>query len=281
MNIPKICHLYWDGSPMSWLQTVTVKSFHRYNPDWRIIVYMPEKIYNGNQLFVPKYTGKDYFNIVKELDYVEFQTINLNTFGIDENLHDILRSDILRYKLLYEFGGVWSDFDVIWLKPIEHLSNISYLDKIAVKYASDFICMYEQFSGHHNISVMIHEKNSDFIQSLISKTTEIQSTLNHITLDHQTFGTVMLNKLYPLFLNIKEKFPRAEALKYNAIFPYSIFKMDELYIKLELSNINNDVLCVHWFFGHQFSKEYTHKDLQFHNYSCSMNGILRAENYIP
>ena len=41
--IPKKCHLYWDGSPMSWLNLMTVDSFHKYNPDWKITVYLTKQ----------------------------------------------------------------------------------------------------------------------------------------------------------------------------------------------------------------------------------------------
>jgi len=43
-TIPKICHLYWDRSPMALLQVFTVTSFHRYNPDWHIIVYLTKQL---------------------------------------------------------------------------------------------------------------------------------------------------------------------------------------------------------------------------------------------
>jgi hypothetical protein len=275
--IPKICHLYWDNSPMSWLQTLTINSFHRYNPDWKIIVYSPIKKSITKQNFVPEYRGKDYFYLVKEKDYVEFKIIDLREYGIMEELHDILRSDIFRYKILHQFGGVWSDFDVIWIKPIQHLTNLDYLNLFDVD-VSDFICMYNQFSGHHNISVMMHKKNSEFVKSLILKTDEIQKTLGTIVLDHQTFGTVMLNQMYPTFLNIKEKFHKVIPLKYETIFPYSIYNMESLYNITNLTFINNNVLCIHWFNGHILSKEYVNKNK--YEYDCSMSNILKNEKWI-
>ena len=34
--IPKIAHFHWTGGPMSWLRTVSIASFKKFNPDWEI-----------------------------------------------------------------------------------------------------------------------------------------------------------------------------------------------------------------------------------------------------
>jgi hypothetical protein len=131
MNIPKICHLYWDESPMSWLQTITIKSFHRYNPDWKIIIYLPEKRYVGNQLFVPKYTGKDYFHLVKELDYVEFQTVSLKEFGIDNINTELVGKNI---PIIEDSSYYWSKQYDAKITPevvmIDSLNTIVYKGRI-------------------------------------------------------------------------------------------------------------------------------------------------------
>lgn len=278
LSIPKICHLYWDKTPMSWLQTITVSSFHRYNPDWKIIVYVPPQTYSGNQRFTPNYLGKDYFHLITEMKFVEIKPIDLQKYNVNENLHDILRSDIFRYKILYEVGGIWTDFDVVWMRPLSWIYKIDYLQRANLDNMSDTVCMYKQLNGHHNISVMIHKQNSEFIKSLILKTDEIQTKLGAIKLDHQTFGTVMLNSMYPNFSNIEEHFHNVIPLKYETIFPYSIFNMAALYNFTDLSYINNNVLCVHWFNGHTLSKNYVNVDI--YNQNCSMTNILKNENWI-
>jgi hypothetical protein len=277
-NIPKICHLYWDTSPMSWLQTITINSFHRYNPDWKIIVYIPKKRYSGNQSFIPNYTGTDYFNLIENLNYVEIKIIDLSEYDINENLHDILRSDIFRYKILYEIGGIWSDFDVIWLKPIHEILQMDYLHNENIEHMTDTVCMFQHTTGHHNISVMIHKNNTEFIESLINKTNEIQKTLPKMEIGHQTFGTVMINVMYPAFSDIRKRFPNVIPLKYETIFPYSIFHMEGLYNIKDLTKINENVLCVHWFNGHILSKKYVNNG--DYNQNCSMTEILKNEKWI-
>ena len=45
--IPKIFHSYWDGSPLSFLQYLTVKTFQDLNPDWEINLYIPKYRFNS------------------------------------------------------------------------------------------------------------------------------------------------------------------------------------------------------------------------------------------
>ena len=62
--------------------------------------------HTGASSFIPNYTGKNYFHLVEQSDYVNIVNVDLNEYGIDPGLHNILRSDILRYHLLYSQGGV-------------------------------------------------------------------------------------------------------------------------------------------------------------------------------
>jgi len=105
MNPPKILHLYWNEGPMSELQTLTVTTFHQLNPDWRIMVYVPTQAYDGNYrsanlTHIQDYVGRDFFHVVKGMPYVNITKINLDSYNIPRDIHDILRSDIFRYHIL-------------------------------------------------------------------------------------------------------------------------------------------------------------------------------------
>jgi hypothetical protein len=275
-NIPKICHLYWDKTPMSFLQTLTIDSFHRYNPDWKIFVYIPKNTYNGNASYIPNYIGKDFFYLVENKEYVEIKEIDINDYKVSTDLHNILRSDIFRYKILYEIGGVWSDFDVIWLRPIDYLCCIKYVGNIDINDMCGTVCMYKTTSGHHNISILIYSKGCEFLKSLIIETDNIQK-LRKQRYAHQDFGTSMINRMYPTYDKILKSFSKIVALKYETFFPYSIYNMEALYESNNLCYINENVLCVHWFNGHELSKKYINKN-KYEN--CSMTTILKNEKWI-
>lgn len=269
-KIPKKLHLYWDRSPMSWLQTVTIDTFHKHNPDWTINVYIPKQPYVGKHNYIPDYAGKDFFYRVENNPIINIMEVDLNQYGIKSDLHNILRSDILRYHLLYNQGGMWSDFDVIWLKPMDHLYKIAGL--------SDFnatICMFEGDALHHycyhNISILVSAPKHPLYKCLINRCNDIQP----YSLDgpsHQVYGTVMWNEMFPKASDILDKYPDVVKLDYATFFPYSIYKMDSLYHRIDLSVITDDVMCVHWFNGHKLSKEYVNNN--GFDRDCSMTKLI-------
>jgi mannosyltransferase OCH1-like enzyme len=126
-DIPKICHLYFGGSgPMAQMMVFTILSFHKHNPDWQIIVYKTKQTDKelGANTYVPVYKGKDYFYMIEALPYVQIKVIDITEYGINKDIHSILGSDMFRMNVLYRQGGVYSDFDVIWLKPISDIIDV-------------------------------------------------------------------------------------------------------------------------------------------------------------
>lgn len=269
--IPKICHLYWDGHPMSLLNTYTPLTFHRQNPDWRIIVYLTKQKYNeiAENNFVKEYSGSDYFHLVQAMDFVEIKEIDLIEYGINMAVPACSGSDIFRRNILYEFGGVYSDFDVLWLKPIEHIKNIECIGN-----PNDFqhiVSFYNYTYGFHNVSNLISEPQSSFLKSLI----DYQETILP-PYEHQSYGSSMLNKIYPTLNSINHD--RMLAIKYETFYPYSIYDLSRLYKQNDLSVINNNVLCIHYFNGSDLTLEYM--NTENFNKDCSMTTILKNEGLL-
>lgn len=269
-TIPHICHLYWDHSPMALLNVFTVLSFHKQNPDWQIIIYRTIQRCGPNK-FTPDYIGPDLFHLIEELDYVQIREIDLLDYGVPLSLHSCQASDLFRRNILYQQGGVYSDFDTLWLKPIEHILNIECLGN-----PEDFegiVSLYEFTKGFHNVSNLISEPGSLYLWNLI----QIQKTIQP-PYDHQAFGSDMLNKAYPTWQDIVSKHPRMLALKYETFYPYSTFCMEQLFVENDLSPLNNNVLGIHWFFGNKATKYFLNKEL--YDYPCTLNTILRKEGYL-
>lgn len=263
---------------MAELQTFTIATFHRLNPDWIINVYIPMQEYIGGSNYVSDYTGKDYFYLIENMPFVNIVPISLGSFGINQSLHNILRSDIFRYKILYDNGGVWSDFDVIWLQSMDRMNKIDSFGNVPISEMEACVCMFGTTELHHNISVMISQPKSEFIKSLIDETDIIQSNLSNIVHHHQLFGTMMLDRLYPTLHSITSRFNNIVGLKYETFYPYSIFDMKRLWLRNDLGPLNDNVMCVHWFNGHQLSKDYVNNNSSV--LECSMVSILKRENLI-
>lgn len=273
-HIPHLCHLIWDHSPMALLNVFTVVSFHRQNPDWKIIVYKITQTCDdlGANTFTPDYIGDDMFYLVEELDYVQIKYIDLKNYGVPLEAHPCQGSDVFRRNILYQQGGVYSDFDTLWIRSIDHIKDIECIGD-----PNDFESIVSYFNythGFHNVSNIISEPGSEYLWSLM----KIQATIKP-PFEHQAFGSDMLNKAYPTLADVTSKYPRILALKYETFYPYSTFDMGRLFIKDDLSPMdNNNVLGIHWFFGNSITKDYLNRmDYQS---ECSMNTILRLEGYM-
>lgn len=273
--IPKILHLYWDKSPMSYLQALTVVSFRKYNPDWTINIYIPKQEYTGNAKYIPDYIGKDYFDIVRGVERVNIIEVDLTAYGIGLEHHNILRSDILRYYMLYEIGGVWSDFDVLWLQPISNFSNLHYYGETDVKDITAVVSFIQGTHGGHSIGILIHCKEDPYVASLIEATKEVRPPYSH-----EIFGGSMLNNKYPDLASLSG-FKGLVGAKFKTYYPYNIHPpaptISRLYEAIDLSYIDKEVLCLHWYNGHVLSKRYIN-GLGFKK-SCSMTSIVVNEGY--
>lgn len=253
---------------MSFLHTLTIKSFHKYNPDWQI------RVYNFKVPFEPSlapkykhYTGEDYFRQVRTWDYVEIHDVDL----WDQNFHSILISDIWRRGILYENGGLYSDFDVIWLKPVEHLMNVEHVGEWD-KFTS-LVSYYNFTEGFHNVSILMSTRGNDFDGKIIEAQREVIS----YSYDDQAFGTSLLNIMYPKYEDID--IDGIVGIKYETFYPYSTFNLAQLFINNDLSPIeNNNTVAIHWFNGNPLSKMFINNSL--YDNECSMNTIIKNEGYV-
>lgn len=133
---PKIVHLYWGmNTPMSYLRYLTVATFRKLNPDWEVKLWaptVPTIQINWNSGEHPgHYRGIDY---AQELEFTKF---DFSSLGIPEDIPEVHKSDLLRWFLLGEYGGIWSDFDIVWVKPIPYESY----------WEGAGLCKYKALSG--------------------------------------------------------------------------------------------------------------------------------------
>lgn len=244
-NIPKIAHLYWGRNvPLSYLRFLTVKSFSRLNPDWQINVYYPSKPVNQLQWETREhkefsYEGKDYFNDLK--DYA-----NIIEVKIDNDLSEVQRSDLFRWELLYKYGGLWSDFDIYYIKPISDLLiNIPFYEFI------ETILCYNY--GFHSIGFLMSNANNQFFYTIYRKSLDI---IKNKPIGYQIIGSPLLKNYikieYPIVTTFKGNY--IISIPYNVIYPYRwseakyIFKVDK--------TIENNTIGIHWFAGHPTSSQF-------------------------
>jgi len=266
-NIPKILHLYWDLSPMSYIQTLTPISFHKFNPDWEIRLYIPTVRDMGNSCYVPDYTGKDYFDTLLNLNYIKIITVDPEKdYNIPERVTGILKSDAMRLYWLYNDGGVWSDFDVLWIKPFEAL-NLD--DKVG-----NMICRYPLKEKHYNVGILYSISKHALIKEVID---EIRCLINSgISLKHQEFGVDIWNRKYSRTEDITDRYNDVKVHDYKTFYPFSVFQLNTLFVAnfIDIRIWLKDSVAVHWFAGHRISKQYMNNPRSL-KINCTINYIIK------
>lgn len=107
--IPRVIHMAWLGpKPLTELNRRCILSWIDLHPDWRVYVWCDEQSQ-------PNLSG---------LPHARIHEAGLATGGLFRAAPNFGEaSDILRYELLREFGGVWTDCDVECLRPIDEVAG--------------------------------------------------------------------------------------------------------------------------------------------------------------
>lgn len=242
MNIPKIAHFYWGLTPLPLLNALTVATFKRFNPEWGINIWRPtcpgSQVcpWPGTEQKKP-YQGKDFFPALLSLPGISVQDIP-REFDIPSGLHDVFTSDILRWKLLEEQGGIWSDFDILYLAPIAALD----LPDCDIVYFHD---------GHvHIIGFYMARPGLGFFEAAFRMAHNVVSTQK----DYQCIGSDLMRRIFPGNNGIKFL-----QLPMEILYPFQWFATDQKRLFHEegvpLPSPPQSI-GVHWYNGGVLSRAY-------------------------
>lgn len=226
--IPKTLYLYWGGQNLSWLRFLTVKSFAKHNPDWEIVVYYPFSPTKGTiwTTFEQRtvYKGEDFFT--KLAEYAELRPFNMASIGSDNDMTEVHKSDIFRLWILAEHGGLYSDFDILFIKPMPDISK-----KLRL------FCHHPD--GHYAVGFLAAKRGDDMYKSLLEKAVSITPA------KYQSLGATLWNEYL-------QSEPDGWNIPATLVYPIGWQHADELF-KEELG-LPDESIGVHWYAGNSESK---------------------------
>jgi len=139
--IPKIIHQIWIGPnkrPDIWMDTFK-KEYIKSNPEWEYILWTDDNIY---ELF-------DAFPLMFKIYTIE------STYNG--------KSDLLRYLILYKYGGIYIDADSVWI------NNKSFNNLLLEVNNSDFFLAHQAKSVLLCGGVLGSSKKNKYIQKIIDE----------------------------------------------------------------------------------------------------------------
>jgi len=115
----EIVHSLWMGNKeLSPMQLLTLNSFSDMGAEFNLWVY--EEIETKNIKNIKNIKLKDANKIINREKIFKYPKEMMLGFGGDSFVGF---SELFRYKILYEFGGWWSDMDVVCLKPLNEIKD--------------------------------------------------------------------------------------------------------------------------------------------------------------
>jgi hypothetical protein len=125
--IPKVLITYWGGAKLSFLRYLTIYSFHKYNPEYTIIVYTPKyptKDISWNTFEQSGvYDGEDWFPKLKDINNVHIVEMDMETVGLNNSLSEVHKSGLVRLGHLSQYGGVYCDMDILFFKKLPEFTK--------------------------------------------------------------------------------------------------------------------------------------------------------------
>ncbi len=117
----KIVHAMWVGGPLSRLELLTAHSFLHHGHEFHLWAY--DDLSNAG---LPSSVRiRDAEQIIPRKDVFAKRGRDRET-GVGRGSFGAPFSDLFRYKLLFEHGGIWADMDVTCLRPFEFKGDYAF-----------------------------------------------------------------------------------------------------------------------------------------------------------
>jgi hypothetical protein len=249
-QIPKTAHFYWGGGPLSYLRFLSVESFKKQNPDWQIKVHVPVTDSRAPVSWVNN-IKQDFRKQIDTLDVTIVQH-DFDSYGFSNQAHEVHKSDFLRWRLLATEGGLWSDIDIFYIRPMSCLEeNTPHNFNVNVA-----LCPLKP-PHKHTVGFMLGSKDNKFYSYLS------QSALSNYNKDvYQCMGSDLINGHFESFESFGCQFPNDQFVFLNKKSVYAITSktIDQFYQPVD-SALNkkfnsSQVIGYHWFGGHPRSQDF-------------------------
>lgn len=169
-NDPITFHCFWNGSlnEKHYISILSCYYFNIINNSNRKIILWTDSDFDQNEWY-------DKISGICEIKKFSLSDEIFGTFFAEYQIRSSSRlysyiSDIIRYVLLYNYGGVWFDLDIIFLKNIDGLLSTF----------KDDICVYNW--GDQNYP------NGAFFMSLEERNTKFENFVKFLILRNRGFG---------------------------------------------------------------------------------------------
>lgn len=255
-KIPKVAHFYWGGDKMSYMRYMTLYSFKKMNPDWSVKLYVPKEVNNSR-------TWRDSFHQTDTADYSssenyfnEAKNLPIKIVKVDfppeiKKLGEAQKSDFLRWRLLYTEGGLWSDMDIVYHRPISDI----YINNESEADIDNTISIIPKTQNSHQIGFYLSSPKNRMFKELCM----LSSTKTDVTL-YQDLGCYLLNRHLGTQEQINTRFDVVTSnLKQTVVYKSDHQNLEQIYTHDNFQDkylSDEETIGIHWYGGAELSQKY-------------------------
>ena len=243
--IPKTFFTYWEGKYLSKLHYYTIYSLVKLNPDVPIIIYTSQiesdiiVQWNSGQQNKSGYECIHLSDILSISNTIKLIKIDFETeYNIKNEISCVFKADFVRICKLYEHGGMWFDFDILFIKKIP--------DWI---FEYDRNLLYFRYKETIPTGLLFSSEKNSTIEQIYSESLHIIKTINSGSIvNYEIIGPQLWDKFYQTYTN-------SHCLSNDLVYPY-LWDNICLFFESQHDLITENTFGIHWYNGGKESNKY-------------------------
>jgi hypothetical protein len=268
-NIPKTAYFYWGAEVVPYLRYMCFKTFLQFNPDWKVILYVPTQLTSGQTW--ASYENKEGFEGVKDYSHlleslgVHICPFDMESLGFSNSLPEVVKSDIIRLHLLATVGGLWSDSDIIFFRPLSRILK-STDHKAYFCYRRGGPTQEDTPKNgpmYHSIGFLAGAPGNSYFQTLLAGTQQVLNTKEYQSVGSPYYKTIFNEKHFSTDPNLFN-------ININTVYPSRA--VPGMWVQPASSHsyeIRPETIGWHWYAGHptsgEFQKKLTEENFSYHD----------------
>lgn len=253
-TVPKKAFFYWGNHTMSWLRYMTLYSFRKFNPDWEMELHVSDidiknKYWKGNERQdFHSYAGKNWLPEVEKLG-VTFKECPVFVEGAGPS-HN---SNFFKWNELATNGGIYSDMDILYIKPIEeYYQKIKGFQTGLSYFTGKNSKRYSNFNGYFSIGFMFSAGSNKFFKDVLDSAMTTYNLSNY-----QGAGVEPLYKMLGNTKGIDKYREGMHFIPMKVVYPYRSNQQKYFFQVVNNHQIHGGLTVgIHWYAGHAMAQAF-------------------------